>query len=233
MYSSVLESLRNGSDGEEYTLKGDTPFSALVESIYDQFQEFKATGYVTSDTTNYMDSMNDAIAISDQINATNIEEYQIDDGSLQKMKELFTNVTLDLMNDLGVDLSQVPENNDLLYILYTNFILTSQRQLFFNYGINRMVKSDSLEYKIAIAHGKMLENDPKDMYHIVKQASGDEMANILPFTRDSGFSDIQQWIDNGYLPESVMMEVFLNGKESFDMMFTNYFQSEKEKLQGT
>jgi hypothetical protein len=217
--------------GEDNSLKGDTPFAALVESLNDQFDEFKNEGSVSLDKTNYFDSMNNAVAISDQINSTT--EYQFDAETVNQMKELFDNTALALMNSIDVDLSQVPNPKDLMYILYTNFILTDQRQEYFNYVVRMNVRSEGLESDLAIAHGQMLEGDPEAMYHEVVSMMDlrtHKSNRVAQFLKDNGLSDLMKWVDEGWLPESVLLEKFLNPIHSIMVMFTNYYQDEKERL---
>lgn len=223
--------LKEDPTGQDLALKGDTPFSALIESLAEQFEEFNTSGEIQSDTSNYFDSMNDALAVSDQINKT--PEYQFDAEVVSEMKELFDNTAMSLMDSAGLDLSQTNDPKSLMYILYTNFMLTNQRQHFFNYVVRAHVKSDGLETDLAIAHGKMLENDPEDMYHMVSNMvtpAEDTIPYIVPFLRDSGLSDILPWVEEGWLPEDIILEKFLNANHSFDVMFTTYFQMEKELL---
>lgn len=233
MKLTVANSNRENDTGEDLALKGDTPFAAMVESLTDQFEEFKETGSIQMDRTNYIDGMNNAVAISDQINST--VEYQFDAEAVRQMKELFDNTVLDLMDVIDIDLSQTPNPKDLAYILYTNFMLTDQRQLFFNHVVNMHVRSDGLESDIAIAHGKMLEDDPKDMYDLVENMFfpiESTIPYIVSFLESSGLSDILHWIEQGWLPESVLLEKFLDSKQGIEIMFTNYFQAEKERLQN-
>lgn len=221
-------------DEQANVLKGDTPFDTIIECIVSQFDEFLQTGYVKKDKMNYIDKMKDAIQLSKQINAIDIDEYEIDHGeSIIQMEEMFHDTIMELMAAIDVDLYQIDDPIKIAYFLYTNFMLVGQRESFFNFVIERTVISSGLETDLAIAHGKMMQDDPEEMFHQVEMLfdGKNEQSYIMEFLNDCGYSDILQWVADGFMPIDTLYNVFLSMKKDIAYMFIGYYQNEKEKYE--
>lgn len=226
----ISSEIKSISEEQSNVLKGDIPFDVIIESLIDQFDEFLVTGYIKKDKTNYIDKMRDAINITEQINHAVIDEYEIDYGeSITQMKDLFHDTILELMNAIGVDLYQIEDPMLFAYILYTNFMLTDQRENFFNYVIRRNVKTSGLETELAIAHGRMLDGNPDDMLRQVEMMfdGSSETSYIIPYLKECGYSDIISWVEDGFMPMSILYETFLSMKQSIPYMFIGYAQNEQ------
>lgn len=214
-------------------LKGDTPFQVIIESITEQFNEFNEEKRIITDKTNYFDTMNQALQLSRDINNVAIDEFEIDENeSINQMDELFTDIVTGLMNSIGVDLSQVDDPYRLAYLLYTNFMLTDQRQPFFNYVVDSNVKMAGLETNLAIAHGWMMEDKPEQMYiECSSMFDGKAELNFVEaFVSDYGLMDIAGWVVDGFLPVDILYQVFLRFY-NIDTMFVEYYQYQKLNAQ--
>lgn len=228
LYEQLPVELMTIPDVDDFVLKGDTPYAVLIQSIAEQFDEFMKTGYIHMDTTNYIDQITNALNLSKQINTADIDEHMRDDGTLREIKERIEDVLFVLMDAIGVDLSQAEDPINLSYQLYTNFMLVDQRQPFFNYIINNHVKHDGLEGESAIAYGRMLEGDPKELYSLTSDMFSDPVDYLAPFLRDTGFPEIYELVEIGSIPASVMIDTFLRQTRIFSLMFVEYYQSERE-----
>lgn len=227
---NISSEIKSIPEEQSSVLKGDTPFDTILENVTDQFDEFLSTGYVKKDKTNYIDKMNDAFNLTEQINQMSIDEYHMDYGeSIVLMKDLFRDMIVELMNAIGVDLYQIDDPIKFAYILYTNFMLTDQRESFFNYVIRQNVKSSGLETELAIAHGKMLDGYPDEMLHQVEMMfdGSSEINSIMSFLEEYGLSDIIQWIADGFMPLNILYDTFLSNRQSIPYMFIGYIQNEK------
>lgn len=228
MYDSLPPEVKLITDEQEQVLKGETPFRTLVENLSSQFDEFKQSGYINMDTTNYFDEMANAISVSEQINRASLEEFEIDDGTLIRLKELFNEAVMSLMEKIDVDLYQVEQPFDMARILYTNFMLVDQRQPFYNFIINNTVRHAAMESEESIAYAQLKSNDPEPLYLISEKWMDRPLESILPFLRNYGMVDVCNWVDDGFMPEDVIYEVFLKPVKDHKVMFLGYYQNEIE-----
>lgn len=232
LYDQLSSEVKSVSEIEDSVLKGDTPYQTLLESISDQFTEFKSTGYIKEDKENYMDNMRNAIQLSSTINRASFDEFEIDDGTITKISDLFRDAVMELMEKIGVDLYQVEDPFKLAYILYTNFMLTDQRQNFFNFVIDFNHSHDGMESELSIAYANMLGDKPMDLYRLAGNmfVAPGVYGMIVPFLKSCGYEEIVSWVEDGFLPETVLFDVFLQMELNFDLMFLNYYQMKKEAL---
>lgn len=219
----ITSEIKSISYEHQDVLKGDTPFNVIIESLAAQFDEYLEDGCIREDNENYIDKMKESISITEQIHAKVIEEFEVDDGVLGSMKDLFGNIILELMEAIGVDLSQVEDSHKLAYILYTNFMLVDQKQQFFNFVCDKICKTD----EGLAAYSDMLMDKPEQMYQLIENTfdGKSELEYVDDFVIDCGFSDISEWIDSGFLPTKVLYDVFLTPK-NFDVQFVTYYQDQ-------
>lgn len=212
-------------------LKGEIPFNTIVESIVEQFNEFNEFNRIISDKTNWFDTMNQQLQLSREINNSTFDEFEIDDNeSINQMDDLFTDIVIGLMDSIGVDLSQVDDPYRLAYLLYTNFMLTDQRQAFFNYVVDFNVQSAGLETDLAIAHGWMMEDKPEQMYIACSEMfdGKQELNYVESFIESCGLTDIAGWVVDGFLPVNILYQLFLRFY-NIDTVFVEYYRYQKSK----
>lgn len=220
------------NDDESVALMGETPYETLIEDIKSQFDEFKEYGYVMSDQTNYIDMMLNALDITEQIKKASLVEFELTEDTITRMRDGFEQLVMNLFDQIEIDLSQVEDPFELAYILYTNFMLCNQRQPFFNYILDVRLQMSGLESEFSIAYGWMMEGKPQMLYDICQNIFNDEKiwTQVEPYLKNTGYMEMMKWIEDGSMPEKVLYDIFLNVESRFDVLFTTYYQLQKQTI---
>ena len=227
-----VSSLMPNFDDEHFAiLQGELPYTTIIENLVAQFNELGNTGSLISDHTNYITAFQDAVTITKQVHRAAFEEYEIDDMCLRQMQESVTDILLYCMEEIGCDLYQLEDPFQTACVLYNNFILVDQRQPFFEYAVRRIVGRTDTSSPIVEGYNKFLQKEPQPLYDALQDVDLSQYDSIAQYLQESGNPEISQLVLDGYIPENVMLDIYLK-PISFNKAFSTFYMNSAFHVQS-